>query len=140
MKNKTLAAWICLLGGPLGLHRFYLRGWRDTLGLCLPVPTLLGTYGVLRIRQLGLDDSLGPMLVPLLGFTVAGCALAAIVYGLSTTDKWNAKYNPTLPRELPSGDTGWLTIAAVISALGVGATVLIGTLAYGFQTLFERNL
>ena len=24
MKNKTLATWLTFLGGPLGLHRFYL--------------------------------------------------------------------------------------------------------------------
>ena len=25
-KNKTVAAWLAFLGGPLGLHRFYLYG------------------------------------------------------------------------------------------------------------------
>jgi hypothetical protein len=140
VKNKTLATWLCLLGGPLGLHRFYLVGWRDALGWSLPLPTLLGAYGMLRVRQFGLDDNLGPLLVPLIGFTVAGCALTAIVYGLSTPEKWNARFNPGLPSQSTAGTTGWLTIAAVVSALLVGATVLIGTLAYGFQTLFERNL
>ncbi|MFO1212089.1 MAG: NINE protein, partial [Paenacidovorax caeni] len=24
MKSKTLATWLAFLGGPLGLHRFYL--------------------------------------------------------------------------------------------------------------------
>ncbi|MBP8224666.1 MAG: NINE protein, partial [Acidovorax sp.] len=24
MKNKTVAAWLAFVGGPLGLHRFYL--------------------------------------------------------------------------------------------------------------------
>jgi hypothetical protein len=140
VKNKTLAAWLCLAGGPLGLHRFYLRGWRDTLGWCLPLPTLMGAYGMLRVRQFGLDDNAGPLLVPLIGFTVAGCALMAIVYGLSTQEKWNARFNPSLRGDDPKGATGWLTIAAVVIALLVGATVLIGTLAYGFQTLFERSL
>ena len=32
MKNKTLAAWLTFLGGPLGLHRFYLHGPTDLLG------------------------------------------------------------------------------------------------------------
>jgi hypothetical protein len=140
VKNKTLATWLCLLGGPLGLHRFYLVGWRDAMGWCLPLPTLLGAYGMLRVRQFGLDDNLGPLLVPLFGFTLAGCALTAIVYGLSTSQKWNAGFNPTLPAEHPAGATGWFTIVAVVIALLVGATALISTLAYGFQTLFERNL
>ena len=29
MKNKTLATWLTFFGGPLGLHRFYLRGFGD---------------------------------------------------------------------------------------------------------------
>ena len=33
MKNKTLAAWLAFLGGPLGLHRFYLHGLGDLAGL-----------------------------------------------------------------------------------------------------------
>ena len=38
MKNKTIAAWTALLGGPLGLHRFYLYGWSDGLGWAIPAP------------------------------------------------------------------------------------------------------
>ena len=30
-KNKTVATWLALLGGPLGLHRFYLHGLGDNL-------------------------------------------------------------------------------------------------------------
>jgi hypothetical protein len=32
MKNKTLATWITFVGGPFGLHRFYLFGTGDRLG------------------------------------------------------------------------------------------------------------
>jgi TM2 domain-containing membrane protein YozV len=42
MKNKTVAAWLAFLGGPLGLHRFYLHGLGDMLGWLLPIPTALG--------------------------------------------------------------------------------------------------
>ena len=31
-KSKTLATWIALIGGSLGLHRFYLHGFRDPWG------------------------------------------------------------------------------------------------------------
>ena len=34
-RSKTLASWIALIGGSLGLHRFYLHGFRDPWGwLC----------------------------------------------------------------------------------------------------------
>ena len=52
MKNKTLAAWLAFLGGPLGLHRFYLHGLGDLLGWLLPIPTALGLYGIQRVQQL----------------------------------------------------------------------------------------
>ena len=68
MKNKTVAAWLAFLGGPIGLHRFYLHGMRDWLGWLLPVPTLLGIYGVLRMWNLGQDDVASWILVPVLGF------------------------------------------------------------------------
>ena len=56
------------LGGRLGLHRFYLHGARDRWAWLQPLPTLVGAYGVWRMRELGVDDRLGWLLVPLLGF------------------------------------------------------------------------
>ena len=53
MKSKTLATWLAFFGGPLGLHRFYLRGFGDLLGWALPIPTALGVYGINRVGQFG---------------------------------------------------------------------------------------
>lgn len=140
MKNKTLAAWLAFLGGPLGLHRFYLHGPTDTLGWLLPVPTALGLYGVARVRQLGLDDQLSWLLIPLLGFTIAGCALRAILYGLDTPERWNARFNPAAEADAAPGRTQWLTIGAIVAALMVGTAVLMASLAYGFQRYFEHQI
>ena len=85
MKNKTIAAWLAFLGGPLGLHRFYLYGFGDMLGWLLPVPTALGLYGIERVQQYGQDDQWSWLLIPLLGFTFAACALTAIVVVASST-------------------------------------------------------
>jgi hypothetical protein len=140
LKNKTLAAWLAFLGGPLGLHRFYLRGLNDTLGWLLPIPTALGLYGIERVLQHGVDDKPSWVLIPLLGFTFAGCALNAIVYGLMSPDKWNARFNPQAPADAPAGHTGWLTIGAIASALLVGTTVLMSTFAFSFQRYFEYQI
>ncbi len=136
MKNKTLAVWITFLGGPLGLHRLYLLGRYDTIGWLLPVPTLIGIYGVLRARALGLDDTLSWLIIPLLGITVATCALTAIVYGLMNAEKWNHCFNPNSPQNAAAGHTNWLTIGGVVSALLVGATVLMATIAFSLERLF----
>lgn len=135
-KSKTLATWLALLGGPLGLHRFYLHGLRDWAGWLLPLPTLLGAIGVQRMRAFGIDDRLAWLLVPLLGFTIAGTCFAAIVHGLTADEKWNARHNAGAP---PSR-TFWATILAVVFALMIGAGTLMATIAFVGQHAFELAL
>lgn len=140
MKNKTVAAWLAFLGGPLGLHRFYLNGTGDVLGWVLPIPTALGLYGVQRMQTYGVDDMLAWALIPLLGFTIAGCALMAIVYGLTSIEKWNARFNRTAAPDSLAGQTTWLTIGAVVLALLVGTTVLMASIAFSIQHYFEYQI
>jgi hypothetical protein len=140
MKNKTLAAWLAFLGGPFGLHRFYLHGARDWLGWLLPVPTLLGAYGVLRMWAIGQDDVASWLLVPVLGFTVAGCCLTAIVYGLKKPEEWNARFNPGAEPDAAPGRTGWTTIWAIVLSLMIGAAVLMTSIAMSFQAYFENQV
>jgi hypothetical protein len=140
MKNKTLAAWLAFLGGPLGLHRFYLHGVGDLLGWALPIPTALGLYGIERVKRFGLDDQWSWVLIPLLGFTIAGCALTAIVYGLMTREKWNARFNRSASEDAPSGGTSWLTIFAVAFSLLVGTTALMASIVYSFEKYFTYQV
>ena len=140
MKNKTPAAWLAFAGGPLGLHRFYLHGWTDPWGWLLPVPTALGLYGIARVQSLGQDDRLSWLLVPLLGFTLAACALAAICYGLMAPERWNARFNPQAAADAASGRSHWGTVAAIAAALMVGAAVLMASLAYSFEHYFEYQI
>jgi hypothetical protein len=140
MKNKTLAAWLAFIGGPLGLHRFYLYGLGDWLGWLLPIPTALGLYGIQRVQDLGQDDPLSWLLVPLLGFTIAACALQAIVYGLMTTEHWNARFNPNASGDAAPGQTRWLTIGAIVFSLLIGTTVLMASIVFSFQRYFEHQI
>jgi len=140
MKSKTLAAWLAFLGGPLGLHRFYLRGMGDLLGWLLPIPTALGLYGIERVQKYGQDDTLSWLLVPLLGFTVAACCLTAIVYGLMSPEQWNARFNPSAAADAPPGVTRWATIFAIALSLMVGAGVLMASIAFSFQRYFEYQV
>jgi len=140
MKNKTIAAWLAFLGGPLGLHRFYLFGLWDTLGWLLPIPTALGIYGVERVQQYGMDDVLSWWFIPIAGFTFAACALNAIVYGLMTPEAWNARFNATADNDAPAGQTNWLTIGAIALALLIGTTVLMSSIVFSFQRYFEYQI
>ncbi|WP_313074715.1 hypothetical protein [Melaminivora sp.] len=140
MKNKTLATWLAFLGGPLGLHRFYLHGPGDLLAWALPIPTALGLYGIERVQQWGLDDQLSWVLIPLLGFTYAGCALRAILYGLMTPERWNARFNPAAAPDAPPGRTSWPTVFAIAASLMIGTAVLMASLAFSFQRYFEYQI
>lgn len=132
-KSKTLASWMALLGGGFGLHRFYLYGVADVWGWLLTAPTLFGLYGVQRMRHLGQDDRLAWLLIPLLGLALAGTMLTAIVYGLTSDERWNARFNP----QGPAHRSGWLTVIGAVLALLMGAGVLIATVAFTAQRCFE---
>ena len=140
MKNKTLATWLAFLGGPRGLHRVYLCGFGDMLGWLLPVPTALGVYGLQRVQQWGQDDQLSWLLIPLLGFTIAGCALCAIVYGLMAPEKWNARFNQTAAADAAPGRTNWFTVFAVALSLLVGTAVLVASIAFSLQRYYEYQI
>lgn len=140
MKNKTIAAWLTFLGGPLGLHRFYLFGLNDTLGWLLPIPTALGLYGIERVQENGLDDMASWGLIPMLGFTIAACALNAIVYALMTPEVWNAKFNPLANSDDPAGQTNWGTIGAIVVSLMIGATALMSSIVFSGQRYFEYQI
>lgn len=134
-RSKTLAAWLAFLGGGLGLHRFYVMGWKDWLGWLHVVLTVLGAGGVVRMRNLGQDDHAAWAFIPALGLSLALAMLYALIWGLMPDERWNARFNPD--PAVRQHQTGWLTIFAVIGALMTGATILMATLAFSFQKLFE---
>ena len=137
MKNKTIAVWLTLLAGPLGLHRLYLHRRFDAISWMQLLPTLVGAYGLLRARGIGVDDHMSWLLIPWIGLSAAAAALTAIVYGLMETEKWNARFNPEGTPADTAGASGWLTITGVVTALLMGATVLLSSLAFSFQRYFE---
>lgn len=140
MKNKTLATWLAFLGGPLGLHRFYLYGRHDNLGWLLPIPSALGLWGILRVQAYGMEDVLSWWLLPVFGFAYASCALNAIVIGLTHCESWNSKFNPNLALNAEPGHTSWNTIFGIVLSLIIGATVLISSIVYSLQRYFEFQI
>lgn len=132
-RSKTLAAWLALLLGALGAHRLYLKGMRDGRAWLYPLPTLLGAVGVLRLRNLGADDTVGAVLAPLLGITLSLAMLAAIVIALTPDAKWDARYNGG-----QSGPAaGWGAVLAAIAGLFIGTVALLSAIAFGGQRFFE---
>lgn len=139
-RSKTLATWLALVGGPIGLHRFYLHGLGDLRGWLHPLPTLIGAWGLRRVTEFGQDDQLSWLLIPVLGFMVAGTMLQAILYGLTPDEKWHARYNPALQDAPNAPHSGWGAVIGVIVALLLGATVLMSTIAFSGQRYFEYQV
>ncbi|MCW5633094.1 MAG: TM2 domain-containing protein [Rubrivivax sp.] len=132
-RAKTLAAWLALLFGAIGLHRIYLHGPRDLLAWAhLPV-TVLGLVGVERMATLGHDDRLAWVLVPLLGLMLSQGMLFAILYALTPDERWGATWNPGQPAR----ESRWGAVFAAVLGLLLGGIVLIGTIAFSIQKAFE---
>jgi len=132
-KSKTLAAWLALLFGSLGAHRLYLHGRRDIRAWLYPIPTLLGLSGLIRMRNLGLDDETGTMLLPLLGLSLSMAMVSAIMIALTADAKWDLQHN----RTEQTRSSGWGAVLAAVVGLFVGGTILTSTLAFGGQRFFE---
>ena len=135
-RSKTAATWLALLGGSLGLHRLYLKGWGDLWAWLHVFPTLVGVVGVLRMRAFGQDDRLSWLMIPALGLMLSQGMLHAIIYGLKADEAWDRARNPGHAGRA----TGWGAVMGVIVALLVGATLLMGTIAFGGQKFFEWQL
>ena len=135
-RSKTIAAWLALLAGTLGLHRMYLRSPHDLLAWLHLVPTGAGLWGVERMVRLGQDDRLAWLLIPLLGLMISQAMLHAIAYALTPDETWDARHNAGRPVTR----TRWAPVLAAIVALMIGGAVLMGTVAFSIQKFFEWQL
>ena len=135
-RSKTLAAWLALSLGTLGLHRLYLKGLTDPWAWLHAPLTVAGLAGVWRLRELGQDDRLAWLLIPLLGFMISQAMLTAIVYALTPDEQWDRHHNA---RHAPVA-TRWAPVLAAVAGLFVGGAVLMGTIAYAVQKFFEWQL
>ncbi len=135
-RSKTVAAWLALLAGTIGLHRIYLHGAGDKLAWAHVPPTVLGLYGIERMAHFGQDDRLAWMLIPLLGLMISQATLLAIVYALTPDERWDERHNPGMPER----STRWGAVLAAVAGLFFGGAVLIGTIAFSFQKFFESQV
>ena len=120
-KNKTLATFLALTLGGLGVHRFYLKGALDRLGLLhlCSVPVAGLVYGI--------GETPAPFWValPLLVSYVAAF-IEALVIGLTPDEKWDASHNAGSGR---ASHSNWLVVVLLVITMLVGTTVMIATMA-----------
>jgi TM2 domain-containing membrane protein YozV len=135
-KSKTCAALLASLFGSIGAHRFYLHGRRDVFGYLHIVGLALGVAGALLLMRTHRTSIAGWLLAIPGAASLLAAFLAAIVYGLRPDDKWDVRFNPGSAR---TNRSGWGVVFVVILSLFIGAMLLMGGLALGFQTYFEAT-
>ncbi|CAH0272530.1 hypothetical protein SRABI118_03530 [Massilia sp. Bi118] len=127
-KNKTLATALAFAVGGLGVHRFYLRGCVDRLGLLhicsLPVAGMI--YGI------GHAPNPFWTLLPIFISCIVGF-IEALVIGLTPDEKWDAKFNPASSRKSHSH---WILAVLLVLTMLVGATSVIAMLSRLFDLLW----
>ena len=135
-RSKAVATWLALVGGSLGLHRFYLHGARDAWAWLHPLPTLVGAYGFWRMREFGVDDARGSLLVPA-ARRHAGRDDAA--GDRLRPDERRALGGAPRPDAAGPARPAWPTLVAVAVALAVGASIAVATIAFTAQRYFESR-
>lgn len=127
-KNKTFASLLAVLLGGLGVHRFYLRGGLDRLGLLhlCAVPITGMVYGVAPDA-----DPFFKVLPLLVSWLVA--FLEALIIGLTSDEKWDAAHNPASGR---ASQSNWILALLLVATMLVGCTALIATIARLFDLLY----
>ena len=127
-KNKTLATALAFLLGGLGVHRFYLKGSVDRIGL----------LHVCSVPVAGLVYSLGHrpnpfyVLLPILISCIAGF-IEALAIGVTPDERWDATHNAASGR---SSRSAWPLALLLVLTMLVGATVVIATLSRLFDLLY----
>ena len=127
-KNKTFATFLALILGGLGVHRFYLRGPFDKLGLMhlcsLPIAGMV--YGLAPET-----DGFFKLLPITISYIAA--FLEALILGVSADEKFDAQYNPGSGK---ASSSRWILAVLLVTTMIVGSVTLIGTIARVFDLLY----
>lgn len=127
-RNKTFATLLAVLLGAVGVHRFYLRGPLDRLGL----------VHVMSVPMVGMVLGLAPQAnwffqaLPLIVSAIFGF-LEALVIGLTADDKFDAAFNPGSGKASASR---WPLAVLLVATMLVGTTTLIATMSRTFDLLY----
>lgn len=127
-KNKAFATLLATTLGGLGIHRFYLRGTLDRLGL----------MHVCSLPIAGLVIGLAPQadvfykLLPILVSYVIGF-LESLILGLTPDEKFDAAFNPRSGRK---SDSSWVLAVLLVATMLVGTVALIFTMSRLFDLLY----
>lgn len=127
-RSRPLAAFLALVGGLLGAHRWYLGARAAWLPPLIALPALAWTLGEAEfLRAPGAHVA---------GLVWVEALLEAIYIALRPDAAWDARWNPDNPRR---SHNGVLPVLLAIASLILAAIVLMSVLALSFETLFSAR-
>lgn len=120
-KNKTIATLLASSLGAFGSYRFYLRGSKDKLGWAHAASIPLSALLLAAFPNANWFFTLLPLLLSgLLGL------LAALVLGLMSDEKWDARFNPNSTLK---SDSQWPLAVILVISFSTGAFGAIALMA-----------
>jgi hypothetical protein len=127
-KNKTLATLFSSVLGALGIHRFYMLGYKDRWAWVHLLSLPLSAIALTLFKDQPALFTFSPLLIS----GLAGC-IEALVIGLTPDEKWDATYNTHSDKQ---SDSDWPLALLLVLTVGIGAVALIATIARFFDLLF----
>lgn len=127
-KNKTFATLLASVLGGVGAHRFYLFGKKDPWGWA----HLAAVPCALFLMWLKPGQPLLFLAAPLV-ISILATLIEALVIGLTSDEKWDAKHNPNSGLQ---SESGWPLAILLVLTLGGGAIAAIAAIARTFDLLF----
>ncbi|WP_374662166.1 NINE protein [Inhella sp.] len=131
-RSKAGAAWLAVLLGALGAHRFYLHGFKDRWAHLHWLATLTAIWGLRDLERLGTDAPNLSWALPLGCAMLAAGALQGIVLALSSDERWEARFGQ-------ANSSNWGSVLAAVFGLLTGGIYLMTAIVYAAQRYFELN-
>lgn len=131
-KSKTITALLAATLGSIGAHRFYLFGKRDQLAWLHFISLSISLLMTNLLFNLPWLITMSPWTLSLLV-----SLLNALVLGLTSDEKWDAKYNLGSNQK---SDSTWVLALILVLTTAIGAFALIFVLARGFALFYTGGV
>ena len=136
-KSKLVVCLLSLFLPGTGLHWLYLKGIKSPWFYLQLITLWLGSWGWFELAQTEKASLLGWFFVALGYISLLASWLATLAYGLRPDEKFDAQFNI---HSLQKNASSWAVIFCLVTALLIGAFVLMSGLAIAFEQYFVAQV
>lgn len=129
-RNKTTASLLSAFVGALGLHRFYLYGYKDIFGWGYLVGSAI--YLIIYAASL-VNGSLAMSVASLFPIPVFVAAIETFAIGLTDDAKWDQRHNT---RSQAQSRSRWPLVVLLVLTLFILYTGFVASLARAVDLLY----